>query len=111
MKRIWFGYMPAVRIARDLRGCALNYAEQGCRTRQQNSHSIAALDDAERAYAAHPWAGWAVCVHEVAEGRTGSVARCNLVDDGAARAQEIPVWVPDVACCRTLSGVTHPVPI
>jgi len=50
-----------------------------------------------------------VCVHEVAERTTGSVARCSLVDDDTARAQEIPVWRPDAACCRTLRGVAHPV--
>jgi hypothetical protein len=53
------------------------------------------------AYSWHPWAERTVRVHEVIE-RTGSVARCSLVDAAVARVQEIPVWMLDAAaCCQT----------
>jgi len=76
--------MPAVRIARDLRGWALNYAERDCRTQQQNSHGIAALNGVEGAYAAHPVADLGALTALLAlVGETGAMP-VSAADEGQA---------------------------
>ncbi len=76
-----------------------------CTTRQRNTHIT---EEQEVHYPWHPWLGLSVRVHESLVKRGNAVSRCSIDQAGFPSRLEVPQWMFDRICCRSLRLAERP---
>ncbi len=76
-----------------------------CTTRQRNTHIT---EEQAVHYPWHPWHGLSVRVHESLVRRDKAVSRCSIDQSGFLSRLEVPQWMFDRICCRSMHLAERP---
>ncbi len=88
-----------------LSGQDFDEAASDCTTRQRNTHIT---EEQEVHYPWHPWQGLPVRVHESLVRRGNAVSRCSVDQAGFLSRLEVPQWMFDRICCRSMRLTERP---
>jgi hypothetical protein len=80
-----------------------------CTTPRHKAHGTTPSEEAEVAYAWHPWFGRTVLVREALKRTSGAVVRCRPQGAEAVLIQDVPVWMLDADFCRSMRTSPRPV--